>query len=225
MNIKELPRMIDLSCVKTESTQKERELMVKLARDYKFICCFAMPQFTPWLVEATKDLPDTVVGAAIGFPSGSDLTEIKVQTAKMQLEMGCEEFDMVLNVSALIDGNYDLVAKDIKAVREAVPGKLLKVILEVCYLTDEQIVKGAQIAADCGADFVKTGTGWGPKPTTVEHVKLLKEAVGDRCKIKVAGGVRDLKTLLEMVDAGAVRFGIGLRSVISILKEAGIYSE
>ena len=225
MNVKDLPRMIDLSCVKAQSTQKERDLMVKLAKEYNFICCFSMPKFTKELCEALKDAKGTVVGAPVGFPSGADLTEIKVETAKMQLEMGCEEFDMVINVGALIDKNYDLVREDIKAVRDAVPGKILKVILEVSYLTDEEIMKGAEIAAECGADFVKSGTGWGPKPTTVHHIELMKKAVGDRCKVKAAGGVRDLKTIEEMINAGCERFGIGVNSTIAILKEAGIYKE
>lgn len=225
MNVKDLPRMIDLSCVKAQSTKAERDLMVKLAKEYGFICCFSMPKFTKELCEELKDVEGTVVGAPVGFPSGADLTETKVQTALAQLEMGCQEFDMVINVGALIDGDYELVRQDIQAVRDAVPGKILKVILEVSYLTDEQIVMGAKIAADCGATFVKTGTGWGPKPTTVHHIKLLKEAVGDRCKVKAAGGVRDLKTIEEMVDAGCERFGIGINSTIAILKEAGIYHE
>lgn len=225
MDKKLLPRIIDLSCVKTQSTTEELNLMVDLAKKYKFICCFSMPCFTEWLTEQLKDCPDTVVGAPVGFPSGADLTEIKVQTALIQQEMGCQEFDMVINVGALKDRNYEFVERDIKAVREAVPGKIMKVILEVCYLTDYEICKGAEIAAKCGATFVKTGTGWGNKPTTVEHIKLLKKAVGDSCAIKAAGGVRTLDDIEQMVDAGCTRFGIGVNSSISILKEAGIYKE
>lgn len=225
MNVNELPRMIDLSCVKAQSTKKERELMVKLAKEYGFICCFSMPKFTKQLCEELKDVKGTVVGAPVGFPSGADLTETKVQTAIAQLEMGCQEFDMVINVGALIDGDYELVREDIKAVRDAVPGKILKVILEVSYLTDEQIIIGSKIAAECGADFVKSGTGWGPKPTTVHHIELMKAAVGNKCRVKAAGGVRDLATIEAMVNAGCERFGIGINSTISILKEAGIYHE
>ena len=225
MDIQSLPRMIDLSAVRTQSTKEERELVVRLSRDYKFVCAFAMPAFTPWLLRELRDCPDTAVGAAVGFPSGEELTSTKVQIASLLRDMGCREFDMVINVSALKDRDYDLVRRDISAVREAVPGYILKVILEVCYLTDDEIRRGAEIAAACGADFVKTGTGWGTSPTTVEHIRLLKSTVGDTCRIKAAGGVRTLSDIEAMVDAGCTRFGIGVNSTINILKEAGIYRE
>ncbi len=215
--------MIDLSCVKAQSTMEELQLMVKLAKDYNFVCCFSMPCYTEWLIEQLKDCPDTVVGAPVGFPSGADLTEIKVQTALIQQEMGCKEFDMVLNVGALKDKNYQLVEKDIQAVRDAVPDKIMKVILEVSYLNDYEICKGSEIVAKCGATFVKTGTGWGDKPTTVDHIKLIKSTVGDSCLNKAAGGVRTLNDIEEMMDAGCTRFGIGVNSSINILKEANIY--
>lgn len=225
MNVRELPRIIDLSCVKAQSTLQERELMVRLAKEHNFVCCFSMPCFTEWLVNELKDCPQTVVGAPVGFPSGADLTSTKVQTALVQQQLGCQEFDMVINVGALKDKNYKMVQDDIMAVRETVAGKIMKVILEVPYLSEYEICKGAEIVAKCGATFVKTGTGWGPTPTTVEHIKLLKSVVGNSCKIKAAGGVRTLRQIEEMIDAGCERFGIGVNSTISIMKEAGIISE
>lgn len=127
---------------------------------------------------------------------------------------------MVINVGALKSGQYDIVHDDIKAVVDAAAGVPVKSILEICYLTDDEIKRGSEIAVKAGVTFVKTGTGWGPKPTTVETVRLIKQTIGDSALIKAAGGVRNLDTMLAMIDAGCNRFGIGIRSAMNIFKEA-----
>ena len=223
MDMKTLPRMIDLSCVKADSSIEEMNRMVQLAKDYNFVCCFAMPYYTKWLVEQLKDFPETVIGGAVGFPHGNDLTEVKILSAVTQKNLGCKEIDMVQNITALKHGDYDEVEKDIRAVKEAIGDTPLKVILEVSYLTDDEICRASEIAVKGGAHFVKTGTGWGNKPTTVDHIKLIHKTIGDSAKIKAAGGVRDLETILAMIDAGCSRFGIGVNSSIAILKEAGLW--
>lgn len=222
MDMKMLPRLIDLSCVKANSSWEEMNKMVELAKKHNFICCFSMPYYTKWLIEQLKDLPDTIVGGAVGFPHGNEMTELKVLGAKLQKEMGCGEIDMVQNITALTHGDYDQVAADIKAVKTAIGDTPLKVILEVSYLNDYQICKAAEIAVASGASFVKTGTGWGNKPTTVEHIKMIRDTIGTSAQIKAAGGVRDLNTMLAMIDAGCTRFGIGINSSIAILREAGL---
>ena len=223
MDMKTLPRMIDLSCVKADSSIEEMNKMVQLAKDYNFVCCFAMPYYTKWLIEQLKDFPETVIGGAVGFPHGNDLTEIKILSAVTQKNLGCKEIDMVQNITALKHGDYDEVEKDIRAVKEAIGDTPLKVILEVSYLTDDEICRASEIAVKGGAHFVKTGTGWGNKPTTVDHIKLIHKTIGDSAKITAAGGVRDLETILAMIDAGCSRFGIGVNSSIAILKEAGLW--
>ena len=225
MDIKTLPRMIDLSCVKAESSIEEMNKMVDLATKYNFVCCFAMPYYTKWLVDKLKDFPETVVGGAVGFPHGNDLTDIKVMSAQIQKNLGCSEIDMVQNITALKNGDYDEVGRDIAAVKKAIGDTPLKVILEVSYLTDDEICRGAEIAVKNGAAFVKTGTGWGNKPTTVDHIKLIRKTIGTDARIKAAGGVRDLETILAMIDAGCSRFGIGVNSSINILREAQIWQE
>ena len=105
---------------------------------------------------------------------------------------------------------------------EAANGLPVKSILEVAYLTDDEIRRGAELAVEAGVTYVKTGTGWAGRPTTVEHIRLIKSVVGDNALVKAAGGVRSLDTLLDMVDAGCSRFGIGLRSVVNIMGE--VYS-
>lgn len=222
MNVAELPRMIDISCVKADITEKDLKEMVEMAKKYRFVCCFAMPSYTQWLIEQLKDLPDVAVGGAIGFPSGADMASTKAETTEKFVKMGCTELDMVINISALKNNDVQKVREDILGVRRAAQDHLMKVILEVSYLTDDEIRRGAEIAVECGADFVKTGTGWGPRPTTVHDIEVIHEAIGNAARIKAAGGVHTLQDIEKMTAAGCSRFGIGVRTTGNILKEAGI---
>ena len=225
MDVNNLPRLIDLSCVKANSTVEEMTQMVEMAKKYKFLCCFSMPYYTGWLIDRMKDVPDTFVGGTVGYPHGNELTMLKVEGARYQKTLGCREIDMVQNITALKHGDYAEVGADIAAVKAAIGDTPLKVILEVSYLTDYEICKACEIAVENGASFVKTGTGWGPSPTMVNHIKLMKAAVGDRAQIKAAGGIRTVDTMMEMIDAGCTRFGIGLNSSVSILRQAGLWEE
>jgi deoxyribose-phosphate aldolase len=159
------------------------------------------------------------VGGTVGFPSGADTTRQKVFCAREALAAGVQELDMVINVGALKSGLTDMVYEDIRAVVDAAEGKPTKCILEIAYLTDDEIRRGAELAAKAGVSFVKTGTGWASKPTTVDTIRIIRGAIGDAARIKAAGGVRTLDVMLAMVDAGCTRFGIGLRSIMSIMKE------
>lgn len=220
MDLLKIPRIIDISGVRTDVTLEEIDQIVRVAKQFKFICTFAMPCFTRLLVEKLADEPDVMVGGVVGFPSGADTTFVKVADAKEMMSYGVDELDMVINVGALKSGHYDLVRDDIRAVVEAANGIPVKSILEVAYLTEDEIRRGSLLAVEAGVSYVKTGTGWAGKPTTVDHIRLIKSTIGDAAKIKAAGGVRTLDTLLEMVDAGCDRFGIGLKSVMRILEEA-----
>jgi len=222
LDLARLPRYIDLSCVRTDNTMEELQEMVALAKDYRFCCAFAMPCYTKWVVEQLKEEQDIAVGGTVGFPSGADMTETKVETAKRFVQMGVDELDMVINVQALKNRDYEMVCDDIRRVREVADGRILKVILEVACLTDGEIQKGSELVARCGANFVKTGTGWMSAPSTVEHIRLIHDAIGDSIAIKAAGGVRTLNQIEQMIDAGCSRFGIGVRSTKRILQEAGL---
>ncbi len=225
MDVKNLPRLIDLSCVKANSNFEEMNQMVEVAKKYKFLCCFSMPYYTEWLLGQMKDAPDTFIGGTVGYPHGNELTMLKVTGAKYMKDLGCKEIDMVQNITALKHGDYAEVGADIAAVKAAIGDTPLKVILEVSYLTDYEICKACEIAVENGASFVKTGTGWGPMPTTLDHIKMMKATVGDSAKIKAAGGIRTVNQMMEFIDAGCDRFGIGLSSTINILREAGIWEE
>lgn len=216
-----ISRVIDVSAVRTDVTMDEVDTMINIVKDYNCICASPMPWVTGYTIEKLKDTPSAVVTGVVGFPAGGDTTEGKVKTAKEMLALGCEELDMVINVSALKSGLYKTVEEDIRAVVEAAGDVPVKTILEICYLSDDEIRRGSEIGVKAGATFIKTGTGWGPKPTTVETIRTIRETIGDAAKIKAAGGVRDLDTLLAMRVVGCDRFGIGVRSALTILKEAG----
>lgn len=220
LSIQEIPRLIDISAVRTDVTLDEVNEIVRIAKKYNFICTFVMPCFTNILIEQLKNDNDVLVGGVVGFPSGADLTLTKVETAVKMIRIGCDEIDMVINVGALKSGEYDLVFNDIKAVVDIAGDIPVKAIIEIAYLTDDEIRKASELAVKAGITYVKTGTGWASKPSTVETVKIIKEVVKDDALIKVAGGVRTLDTLEEMYEAGARRFGISMSSALNILKEA-----
>jgi deoxyribose-phosphate aldolase len=208
--------MIDISAVQAESNIDEVRTIVEAARQHHFICVFTLPSFTAYVSDLLKDCPEIRVGGTVGFPSGASTSKMKILEAKELLGYGCKELDMVINVGKLKSGLYDHVADDIQQVIMTAGTTPVKVILEVGLLTDEEIQTGAKITRDSGASFVKTGTGWNGS-TTFEHIRTIKAAVGDSIPLKVAGGVRDLDTLLAFINMGVTRFGIGYRSALSII--------
>lgn len=214
-----IARFVDVSAVRTDVTMKELESIIQACKRYRFICAFAMPCYTDILINGLSGEPDIAVGGVVGFPSGADTTSIKVQTAREMLALGCEELDMVINVGALKSGLRQWVMDDIRAVVVEAGEKPVKSILETACLTDDEIALGAELAVSAGVKFVKTGTGWADKPTEVKTIRLIKKTIGDSALIKAAGGVRTLDTMLEMMDAGCSRFGVGLRSILTIMRE------
>lgn len=218
MNKQQIAQLIDISAVRADSTWSEIEQIIEASKKYPFICIFTMPSMIEKYVDAVKSLPQTGLGGIVGFPSGGDTTTMKVAQAKELVAAGCDEVDMVMNIGKLKSGFYDEVRSDILAVKEAVAPLPLKVIMEVCLLSDEEIGKASEIIRDCGVAYLKTGTGWAGA-TTMHHIDLIKQAVGDTIPLKVAGGVRDLNTLLEMKAKGVSRFGIGYKSAIKIMEE------
>ena len=149
------------------------------------------------------------VCTVIGFPHGTHATEAKVAEARLAMEDGAEELDMVVNVSKCKDGDWAYVERDIAAVNDAVHagGRLLKVIFECCFLTDEEKIRLCEICTRVGVDFVKTSTGYGSGGATVADVALMKAHVGPKVRIKAAGGIHSAEQLLALREAGAVRFG------------------
>ena len=159
---------------------------------------------------------DVKIAAVVGFPLGAMTTAAKVFEAKEAVENGASEIDMVINVAKLKDGEFKYVENEIRQIKEAIGDNVLKVIIETCYLTDEEKVKACELSLAAKADFVKTSTGFGTDGATYEDVKLMKSVVGDNAKVKASGGVRDKETAQKYVNLGAER--LGTSSGIEIVK-------
>lgn len=200
-------KLIDHTLLSPDATAKQIEDLCAEAKKYDF-CSVCI---SPCQVEtATRCLKgsDVKVCTVIGFPSGAHVTGIKAAETKQAVADGAQEVDMVINVGAAKEGNWEYVKNDIAAVVEAA-GKetLVKVILETCLLTDEEIVETCKCAQAAGADFVKTSTGFSKAGATTEAVALMRKTVGDTMGVKAAGGIRTPETFKAMVAAGANRIG------------------
>jgi deoxyribose-phosphate aldolase len=216
----EVARMIDLSCVRTASSKRDIEAMVAAAREHGFgqvSVLQSMIPFTRRLLGAAKEV--RLVGN-VGFPSGSESTSIKRAQAQELVAAGCDEIDMVLNIGYLRSAELEVVESDARAVVQAIRPLPAKIIIESMLLRPDEVEAACEICIRAGADFVKTGSGWSDRPTTVNDVRLIKACVGNRIKIKASGGIRSLRTLIEMYRAGARRFGVNLKSGIEIVRQA-----
>jgi deoxyribose-phosphate aldolase len=219
LTAKEIAQMIDISCVRTTSSKADIEKMVTAARKVGFGQVSVNQCFIPYTRQLLKGTSKVFIVGNVSFPSGSDSTSIKVAQAKEMLAAGCDEIDMVMNIGKLRSKEMDEVEADVRAVIETVHPVPVKVIIEIMYLTREETEQACGICVRSGAAFVKTGTGWAERATTLEDVRLVKSFVGDRIKIKASGGIRDLDMLVQMYQAGARRFGVNLRSGIKIIEE------
>ena len=208
VTVEQLANMIDHTNLKAFADDAAFEKLCDEAKKYNFKMVAINPAQT---VRCKKKLEGSPVhvGAAIGFPLGQTTLECKIFETKDAIEKGADEIDYVINVAELKNKNDDYIKKEmeeiVKICREA--GKTSKVIFENCYLTDDEKRKVAEIAKEVKPDFIKTSTGFGTGGATVEDVKLMKSVVGDEVKVKAAGGIRDLKTALAMIEAGAERLG------------------
>lgn len=218
--IDDLAKMIDLSAVRAEDNDDYIHSLVTCAKKYHCIAVYPLPSRVSLVHDLLSGYDDILIGGAVGFPSGGQTTAAKVFETHELIQMGCQEIDMVINISKLRSGRSIEVRDDIRAVVEACEGRPLKVILECHYLSDKQILAGCDQLISAGAQWAKTGTGWAPTGATLKNIALIKAHVGAQVGVKAAGGIRDLKTLLDMYKLGARRFGLGLKSSTKILEEA-----
>jgi deoxyribose-phosphate aldolase len=214
----ELSKYIDHTILKPEATSEQVKKVCSEAKQYNFASVCINPYYAK-LVSSELKGTEVKTCVVIGFPLGANTKEVKAFEALDAVANGAQEVDMVINIAALKDKNYDVVENDIKAVVDSVKGKaLLKVIIECCLLTKEEKVMACKLSLKAGADFVKTSTGFSTSGAKAEDVKLMKETVGANVGVKAAGGIRDYKTTMEMINAGANR--IGASAGIAIVKEA-----
>ena len=210
-----LNKYIDHTILKATASSSDVQKLCEEAIEHEFysVCvngCYVAD--AKQLLQGT----DVKVAAVVGFPLGAMTTAAKVFEAKEAVENGASEIDMVINVAKLKDGEFEYVENEIRQIKEAIGDNVLKVIIETCYLTDEEKVKACELSLVAKADFVKTSTGFGTGGATYEDVKLMKSVVGDNSKVKASGGVRDKETAQKYVELGAER--LGTSSGIDIVK-------
>jgi deoxyribose-phosphate aldolase len=206
LTVEELAKMIDHTVLKPATKQAKVKQICDEALLYEFGAVCINPVHVAYAAELLKD-SDVKVCVVVGFPLGANLSETKAFETTKAVEQGAHEVDMVMNVGAMRDKNYDLVRSDIEAVVVASGDAHTKVILETGLITDEEMIKACQIVMEAGADFVKTSTGFGPMGATPHDVKLMRETVGPDMGVKAAGGIRSFKDALKMIEAGANRLG------------------
>jgi deoxyribose-phosphate aldolase len=209
--------IIDHTLLKADATEEQIAVLAQEAKEYSFASVCVNPTWVKKAAELLKDAPEVKVCTVIGFPLGATTSAVKAFETTNAIENGADEVDMVINIGALKDKNYDLVQSDIQAVVDAAKGKaLVKVIIETALLTDEEKAKVSELAVKAGADFVKTSTGFSTGGATVEDVALMRKTVGPDVGVKASGGVRGLEDAKAMIEAGATR--IGASSGVSIAK-------
>jgi len=218
IELKTLANMVDHTLLKAGAQKEEFEQLCKEADNYGF----KMVAINSYPVAMCRNYlrdSDVHVGAAIGFPLGQTTIETKVFEVEDAIKNGADEIDYVINIGKLKEGDSDYIREEMKAiVNTAREGSIIsKVILENCYLTDQEKIAVCEIAKEVKPDFVKTSTGFGTGGATVEDIRLMKKVVGETVKVKAAGGIRNLDTALQMVEAGAER--LGTSAGIKIIEE------
>ena len=206
MTKKEIASYIDHTLLTPQAGIKQIALLCQEAIRYGFASVCVNPIYVS---SAASELSgsDVKVCTVIGFPLGATMKEVKAFETKCAIEAGATEIDMVINVGAAKDGNWELVYEDINAVVDAANGTLVKVIIETCLLTDEEKVKACEMSVKAGAHFVKTSTGFSTGGATVVDVRLMRQTVGETVGVKASGGVRTSEDMKAMVEAGANRIG------------------
>ncbi len=214
MNNNEIFKYVDHTRLAATATAEEIRTLCNEAVKYGTASVCIPPCY---IETAKKEFPDLNICTVIGFPLGYCTTETKVFETKDAVEKGADEIDMVINVCHVKNGDFTAVLEEIKAVKAACGGKLLKVIIEACYLTDEEKIKLCKIVTEAGAEYIKTSTGFGSGGATTEDIVLFRENIGPDVKMKAAGGIRTKDDMEKFIALGCSR--IGTSGAVKALKE------
>ena len=212
----QINKYIDHTLLKPDASKEAVKEICKEAIEYNFksVCvnsCFIK------LIKKELEGSEIDCTIVVGFPLGAMSTEAKEFETKYAIENGADEIDMVINISALKDKDYDYVEDEIKRLKAICGDKVLKVIIETCLLTDEEKIKACELAKKAGADFVKTSTGFSTGGAQIEDVKLMRKTVGEEMGVKASGGIRSLEDVKNFIEAGASR--IGASASVKIMEE------
>jgi deoxyribose-phosphate aldolase len=210
-------KLFDHTILKADATKEDVKRVCEEAMAYSFCSVCVNSYYVPYVAELLHG-SDVKICTVVGFPLGAMSTRAKALEAKIAVMDGADEVDMVINIGALKDKDYDVVLEDIKAVKEACGNALLKVIIETCLLTDEEKVKACELSKEANADFVKTSTGFSTAGAKVEDVRLMRDTVGNDMGVKASGGIHDKEFANALVEAGASR--LGTSATIKIVESA-----
>lgn len=202
----ELNRYIDHTVLKATTTLKDIDKLCKEALEYNFYSVCVNGAYVKYCSDKLKGT-DVKVATVVGFPLGAMSTEAKVFESKDAILNGASEIDMVINIGMLKSKEYNYVEDEIRRIKQAIGENVLKVIIETCYLTEEEKKIACELSLKAKADFVKTSTGFGTSGATFEDVVLMKEIVKDNAKVKASGGVKDYETAIKYIELGASRLG------------------
>ena len=199
-------KYFDHTILKADATEAQVAKICNEALENDFMSVCVNQYYTKFVAEKLAG-SNVKVCTVVGFPLGMSDTRVKAFETKAAIEDGATEIDMVINVGALKDGKYDYVLNDIKTLKEVCGDIVLKVILETCLLTDEEIEKACELSKEAGADFVKTSTGFSTAGAKTHHVALMRKTVGEDMGVKASGGIHNAEEAQSMIDAGASRLG------------------
>jgi len=203
--MQDINRYIDQTILRPDATKQDIVQFIEGVKKYRFFSACVNPC---WVELVRKELPEDIkICSVVGFPLGASTTKAKVYAAEDLIKMGCDEIDMVMNIGRLKNADYKYVGKEIKAIVEVAQGRVVKVIIEACLLTEQEKISSANIIKESGAHFVKTSTGFSKEGAKLEDVKLLRKVVGPKFGVKASGGIRDYEIALEFINAGANRIG------------------
>ena len=214
METKEILKHVDHTLLKAFASWEDIKALCEEAIVYQTASVCIPPTYIKRVREEYKE--DITICTVVGFPLGYSTKEAKVAEVKQALLDGVDEVDMVINISDVKNKDYEKVTEEIKALKETVGEKILKVIIETCYLNEEEKIAMCKAVTEAGADFIKTSTGFGSGGATLEDVKLFKEHIGEKVRIKAAGGVKSVEDMENFLNAGCDR--IGTSSAVALIK-------
>lgn len=214
MNINEILHKCDHTLLAPESTWPQIRQICDDGMKYETASVCIPPSFVKQAKEYVGNRLE--ICTVIGFPNGYNTTAVKVFETQQAVAEGADEIDMVINIGMLKEKRYTDLENEIRAIRDACPGKILKVIIETCLLTDDEITKMCEIVVNAGADYIKTSTGFSKEGATFHAVELMKKGVGDKAKVKAAGGISSLEDAERFIELGADR--LGTSRVVKIVK-------
>lgn len=218
MTKKELASYIDHTLLAPQAGVNEIIQLCQEAKRYNFASVCVNPVYVSTVSTELRD-SNIKTCTVVGFPLGAVTTKDKINESLNAISNGADEIDMVINIAALKNGDYDYIKKEIEEVRDSIGAKILKIIIETCLLTDEEIIKMTHICNDTFVNFIKTSTGFSDFGATVESINLIRENKSDVLEIKASGGINSMKVMQEMIDAGATR--IGTSHAVDIMEDKG----